>query len=351
MLQEACDEVRFVCDSGATGQVSCIKRFSGKAQRMGAGVAGSTTHLESPAGVRKPLHDFRHLGISVGCARRLALCRLTAAWSQSSWLEQGDDLGVGQGGRRLGAADTAPGEGNDGVGMVGVGQMVGGEEHRAAGIGLGTHHLEDAALGCNVETRRRFIEQEDRRLLNEALGDERSLPLTTGQLVDRSTSQLEEPDSVERLVNGPPVAALERAQKTSSPIPPHPHHVVDRESELGIDGGCLHHVGHRSAGRDRSRRRSHPTADEGEHRRLACTVRADDRSDRALLEGQGHRTECGGSVVVGVDVAESDGRLCITSAVGRAIRRRRVVLVATTHDGRLPVKENESQSQDGRRVS
>ena len=207
-----------------------------------------------------------------------------------------------------GAADAAAGEGDHGVGVGGVGEVVGGEQHGASGVGLGSDDLEDPLLGPDVETGRGFVEEQHRGLLGDALSDEGPLALTARELVDGTTAQIEKADSIEGLVTHVPVGAPHRPEEAPGRVAAHTYDIVDSEPELGIDGGGLQDIGDRTSGRDRSRRRPEAAADQREHRRLAGAIGADDRGDGPGLDREAHLLQGECLVVVGINPLELHDR-------------------------------------------
>ena len=73
--------------------------------------------------------------------------------------------------------DHPAGEQHHDVAPGGLLEAVGGHHDAVAGVALLVDDPQDHVAGDDVEARDRLVEQEQRRLLGEALGDERSLAL------------------------------------------------------------------------------------------------------------------------------------------------------------------------------
>ena len=230
-------------------------------------------------------------------------------WAQCRCLEERDDGRVPKGDGWGSAAEAATFERDDGVGVAGIGQVVGREQDGATRVCLGSNELKDPLLGRGVEAGCRLVEQQDRCMLSDALCDEGALALPAGEFVDRPATQVREPDTLECFVACPPVGAPEGPEEASGGVAAHSDDVLDGEPELGVDGGCLEHIGNRSPCGDRAGRGSETAADEGQHRRLSRSVGSDHRGDGSGRDRQAQRLESEGVAVVGVDHRESDRRV------------------------------------------
>jgi len=204
----------------------------------------------------------------------------------------GDDLL----GRRV-QEDASLVNDDDAVGVLaGLGQVVRGEEERAALRGLGAHRLPESAAGQRVHAGRWLVEDQEVRVAGQRQGQAHALTLATGELGEGTLGQLREVRTLQELVSGDRVGV-------------HRGHQVDRVADLVVAGhrAALEHCPHEGAAHGLARahvvdtdlalRGGGQAQDEVQERALARTVDAEERHDLAGVESQTHAAQ-------GVDGAE-----------------------------------------------
>ena len=146
--------------------------------------------------------------------------------------------------RRRATGHHATGEQQHVIGVGRLGQIVRGHHHCATGRTFLVDDIEDPSPTDDVEARDRFIEQEDVALLGETLGHEHSLTLSTGELVEMSSSEIHEVEPIEGAIHDASILLTQSPEQTVIGEPAHRHDLAHRHRQLVVHLGRLEHVGH-----------------------------------------------------------------------------------------------------------
>ena len=84
----------------------------------------------------------------------------------------------------------------------GIGQVVSGEEERAALRGLGAHRLPEGAAGQRIHAGSRLVEDQEVRIAGQCEGEAHTLTLTSRELVDWTFGQFGELCAFKEFVGG-----------------------------------------------------------------------------------------------------------------------------------------------------
>ena len=204
----------------------------------------------------------------------------------------GDDLL----GRRI-QENLAGVDDDDAIGLLAsLGQVVRGEEERAAFRGLGVHRVPECAPRQGVHAGRGLVEDQEVRVAGQREGESHALYLAAGQLVERALGELRQVRALEELVGGDRVGVHRGDQ-------------VDRVADLpvarkgpGLEHGADERAAHglaraHAVDTDVALRGGGQAEDDVQEGALAGAVHAEERHDLAGHEGQVHAAQR-------VDVAE-----------------------------------------------
>ena len=164
-------------------------------------------------------------------------------------------------------------------------------------------------LRLNVDAGGRLVEDEQRRLGGQRLGDERALLLAAGERLQRGVGALGEPDARDRLVDDRAVAPAQGPEQPTRGEPSGRHHLAHGRGRLGSELAPLRQVAERAPPREGmgglaeeervpGERALEPER-EPDQRRLAAAVRARDGDELALLDPQVDVVQDGRAVPVG----------------------------------------------------
>ena len=204
----------------------------------------------------------------------------------------GDDLL----GRRV-QEDASLVDDDDAVGVLaGLGQVVRGEEERAALLGLGAHRLPESAARQRIHAGRWLVEDQEIRIAGQSQGQAHALTLATGELVEGTLGELREVRALQELVGGNRVSVHRSDQVdrvADLPVARHRPGLKHRAHQRAAHGLARAHA----VAADVSLRGGGQAEDDVQEGALARTVDAEERHDFAGHEGQVYAAQ-------GVDVAE-----------------------------------------------
>ena len=129
------------------------------------------------------------------------------------------------------------------VAFGGLVDVVGGDDHRAAGLGQGAQVPAVDAPGRAVQVGRGLVQQDQVGVPGEGLGQEHPLALAAGQGVQGRMGELLHPHDRHGLLHRPPVGGAEPAEQAVPGEPGHAHHVVHPQGQHEAGGVELAHVG------------------------------------------------------------------------------------------------------------
>ena len=172
-------------------------------------------------------------------------------------------------------------------------------------------------LGFDVDTGGRLVQDEQRRLAGERLGDERPLLLAARQRAQRDVGAVAEPDPLDRLGDDGAVAPAQRSEQAAGSQPARGHDLAHRRGRVDAELRALGEVAERGATREPRRRLAEEESlarrwtlepeRQPHQRRLAAAVRPCDRNELARLDGEADVLDDRLTAVVGErDVAELD---------------------------------------------
>ncbi len=183
-----------------------------------------------------------------------------------------------------------------------------------------THQLVQLDHMADIEVRRRFVEQQDGRLLGERLRENDAPTLSAGELQHRTIRQVLHGHSFHRFAHRLPIGLRTRSPPGEVRRAPHQHELQHRDRERGQDV-LRHHRDHprglapahgvriASAHADIARRRPQGPRRHAHERRLAAPVRSDESNDltraRRHIDAVQHLVHA----VRGADVTQIKDRL------------------------------------------
>jgi hypothetical protein len=147
------------------------------------------------------------------------------------------------------------------------------------------HQIEQVGRGLGVDRIERLVQHDHAGVLQKQAREQHALHLPAGKGRDRAILEAGESDGGDCLLDPCPGRAIKAAEQAGPPPQPHRHHVVDIDRECAVDLGGLRQVSDILCGKiaalDAARQRLDQADDAFEQRRLACSVRTDDRDQRA----------------------------------------------------------------------
>jgi hypothetical protein len=116
------------------------------------------------------------------------------------------------------------------MGGVDDGHPVGGQLRQQRG---------DSVFRLKVESRGRFVQEEQIRLLGESLGDQGALPLSAGQFSELTGGEVGDAEPLHGLVHGGAILSGQSAPWSAVAPAPHLHCLPDRQRQCVSDGAAL----------------------------------------------------------------------------------------------------------------
>lgn len=144
-------------------------------------------------------------------------------------------------GRRAGG-DNPTGEQQDVIGVGRLGKIVGRHDNSATRGAFFGHDVEDPLSTDQIETRDRFVEEQQFRFLCETLSHEHPLPLSPRQLAEMARHERPDLESVDGFVHDCAIGRPETPEHSAIGESAHGHHFADRHRQLIIDLRRLQHV-------------------------------------------------------------------------------------------------------------
>lgn len=190
-------------------------------------------------------------------------------------------------GRRAGG-DNPTGEQQDVIGVGRLGKIVGRHDNSATRGAFFGHDVEDPLSTDQIETRDRFVEEQQFRFLCETLSHEHPLPLSPRQLAEMARDERSDLESVDGFVHDCAIGWPETPEHSAIGESAHGHHFADRHRQLLVDLGRLQHVCDPASRLDRiltqntqrSGLNGEQTDDRVEQTRFSGTVRTYERGHR-----------------------------------------------------------------------
>ena len=193
----------------------------------------------------------------------------------------------------------------------------------------------ECLLRLGVDSGRRLVQDEQRRLAGESLGDEGALLLAARERPQREIGAVCEPDTLDRLGDDGAVAAAQRAEQPSRREPACGNDLTHGRGRIDPELRALGEIAKGGAARESrrglaeeeslARRRPLEPERESHQRCLAAPVRSRDRDELARFDGEVHVLQHGTAPVVGErDVAQLD-RYRHASAFRSAARFSRMI--------------------------
>ncbi len=172
-------------------------------------------------------------------------------------------------------------------------QVMRGEHHRRPGGDLGIDDRQDRLLARQVESRDRFVEQQQSWGTDQCLRDEHTLALTARQVAERSAEQVGDLEALGHVADLGSIGPRDSSQQPAGSVAAHPDHLVDRQRHpvvVFVLLGDERRVDAREP-LDRSGRRFEESGQQPQHRALAAAVRSDQCHRGAAAKRRGRRIE------------------------------------------------------------
>ena len=167
--------------------------------------------------------------------------------------------------------------------------VVHGGKHRALLAVPALHQVEQVGRGLGIDGVERLVEHDHARILQQEAREQHALHLAARERRDGAALEAGEADGGDRLLDRCARLAVDAAEQAGAAPQPHRHHVVDVDRERAVDLGGLRQIGDilgaEPVALDAAGERLDRADDALEQRRLAGTVRTDDRHQRAGLDG------------------------------------------------------------------
>ena len=175
-------------------------------------------------------------------------------------------------------------------------ELVGDQDDGRAGVLEAAERVGERLLARQVDACGRLVEHEQVGLAGQCAGDQHPLLLAAGERGDAVVATVGEADDVERVVDGGPVGARERAQQPAAGQPAGGDHLPHRGGHAGGGARALRHeadprprvvLGERRAEQPQLARGQRQQAGDGaDERGLAGAVRAHQGHELARHDGQ-----------------------------------------------------------------
>ena len=147
------------------------------------------------------------------------------------------------------------------------------------------YQVEQVRGGLGVDGGEGFVEQNQRRILQQQAGEQGSLHLPSRQRADGAALETGQANCRKRLLDAGPICAADPAENTGSGPQAHGDEIVDRQGECPVDLGRLRQIrdgsGRRKADADMSLEGSQGADDPFEQGRFAGAIGADHRRQAA----------------------------------------------------------------------